>query len=133
MTATAFGSRRTRPGVRALRGLAWVTWRQHRLGVAGALVLFGGLGLYMVSNGLSMHHAYTSLGLDTCGDLGGPNCQSQLSAFQQQYQPLVDHLPHFLTILPGLIGVFIGAPLLARELESGTFRFAWTQGRSRSQ
>jgi ABC-type transport system involved in multi-copper enzyme maturation permease subunit len=35
--------------------------------------------------------------------------------------------------LPGLIGVFVGAPLVARELESGTFRFAWTQGRSRVQ
>ena len=35
--------------------------------------------------------------------------------------------------LPGLIGVFVGAPLVARELESGTFRFAWTQGRSRAQ
>lgn len=30
-------------------------------------------------------------------------------------------------ILPALIGVFVGAPLLARELETGTFRFAWTQ------
>jgi hypothetical protein len=27
-----------------------------------------------------------------------------------------------------LIGAFIGAPVLARELETGTFRFAWTQG-----
>jgi hypothetical protein len=30
--------------------------------------------------------------------------------------------------LPGIIGAFAGAPLLARELETGTFRFAWTQG-----
>jgi ABC-type transport system involved in multi-copper enzyme maturation permease subunit len=36
-------------------------------------------------------------------------------------------------LLPGLIGVFVGAPLVARELESGTFRFAWTQARSRVQ
>jgi hypothetical protein len=27
-----------------------------------------------------------------------------------------------------LIGAFVGAPLLARELETGTFRYAWTQG-----
>ena len=27
-----------------------------------------------------------------------------------------------------MIGAFAGAPLLARELETGTFRFAWTQG-----
>ncbi|WP_034213172.1 ABC transporter permease subunit [Actinoplanes subtropicus] len=33
-----------------------------------------------------------------------------------------------LLVLPVLLGVFVGAPLLARELESGTFRFAWTQG-----
>ena len=31
-------------------------------------------------------------------------------------------------LLPGLLGVFVGAPVVARELESGTYRFAWTQG-----
>jgi hypothetical protein len=31
-------------------------------------------------------------------------------------------------LLPVLIGSFSGAPLLARELETGTFRYAWTQG-----
>jgi hypothetical protein len=30
--------------------------------------------------------------------------------------------------LPFLVAVFIGAPLFARTLETGTFRFAWTQG-----
>jgi ABC-type transport system involved in multi-copper enzyme maturation permease subunit len=30
--------------------------------------------------------------------------------------------------LPVLIGVFVGAPLISRELESGTYRFTWTQG-----
>ena len=33
-----------------------------------------------------------------------------------------------LQVVPALIGAFVGAPVLARELESGTFRFAWTQG-----
>ena len=27
-----------------------------------------------------------------------------------------------------LVGVFVGGPVLAREFETGTFRFAWTQG-----
>ena len=31
-------------------------------------------------------------------------------------------------MVPALIGAFAGAPVLARELETGTFRFAWTQG-----
>jgi ABC-type transport system involved in multi-copper enzyme maturation permease subunit len=33
-----------------------------------------------------------------------------------------------LQLLPALVGAFAGAPVLARELEAGTFRFAWTQG-----
>ena len=34
-------------------------------------------------------------------------------------------------VVPGLLGVFCGAPLVAGELESGTFRLAWTQDVSR--
>src|SRR6266542_41145 len=133
MTATALSPGRARPRVPALRGLAWVTWRQHRFALAGVLAVLGGLGVFMLFNGLAMHHAYTSLGLDTCGKLSGPSCQSQLTAFQQDYGNSADRLPHYLMILPALIGVFAGAPLVARELESGTFRFAWTQGRIRVQ
>jgi hypothetical protein len=33
-----------------------------------------------------------------------------------------------LQALPALVGAFVGAPLLAREMETGTFRYAWTQG-----
>ena len=33
-----------------------------------------------------------------------------------------------LQVVPALIGAFVGAPVLARELETGTFRYAWTQG-----
>jgi hypothetical protein len=29
---------------------------------------------------------------------------------------------------PALVGAFVGAPVLARELETGTFWFAWTLG-----
>lgn len=133
MTATVLRPRRTRPPVPMLRGLAWVTWRQHRLGIAGVLVVSAGLGPFMLINGLAVHHTYTKLGLSRCGALDGASCQTQLATFQQDYQPLADHLPHYLAFLPGLIGVFVGAPLVARELESGTFRFAWSQGRSRIQ
>ena len=30
--------------------------------------------------------------------------------------------------MPALIGAFAGTPVLARELETGTFRYTWTQG-----
>ena len=35
--------------------------------------------------------------------------------------------------VPGLLGVFWGAPLVAGELESGSFRLAWTQDISRAR
>ncbi len=35
--------------------------------------------------------------------------------------------------LPALIGAFWGAPLVAREVEAGTHRLAWTQGISRTR
>ena len=128
MTATALRPRRVRPAIPAVRGLTWATWRQHRLALAGVFVVLGGLGLLMLVNGLAMHHTYTRLGLDTCGSLASASCQTQLSIFQQDYFGWADQLPHLLTFLPGLIGMFVGAPLLAREFETGTFRFAWTQG-----
>ncbi len=30
--------------------------------------------------------------------------------------------------MPALIGAFVGAPEMAREMETGTFRYAWTLG-----
>ena len=36
-------------------------------------------------------------------------------------------------VFPGLLGAFWGAPLVAAELESGSFRLAWTQDVSRAR
>ena len=38
-----------------------------------------------------------------------------------------------LRLFPLVIGAFVGAPLIAREMESGTYRFAWTQGVGRTR
>ena len=35
--------------------------------------------------------------------------------------------------VPGLIAIFWGAPLITREIETGTFRLAWTQSVTRSR
>ena len=39
----------------------------------------------------------------------------------------------FVILTPALIGAFAGAPVLARELETGTYRYAWTQGFGRER
>jgi hypothetical protein len=40
-------------------------------------------------------------------------------------------LQFILMVLPALLGIFWGAPLVARELETGTFRLGWTQSVTR--
>jgi hypothetical protein len=45
---------------------------------------------------------------------------------------LLQDLGTVLVVLPGIMGAFWGAPLVARELETGTFRLAWTQSFSRT-
>lgn len=36
-------------------------------------------------------------------------------------------------LAPALVGAFLGAPLVARELENGTYRLAWSQGVTRTR
>ena len=116
--------------------LAWVTWRQHRVALGGAAALLGALSLYMLIAGLKMRAAMDSLGLNTCHPVTAARCATQLQIFQTAnavYYTTAQTVSGVLQVVPVLIGVFAGAPLLARELETGTFRFAWTQGCGRTR
>lgn len=42
-------------------------------------------------------------------------------------------LSALVVVVPGILGMFWGAPLVAAELESGSFRLAWTQDASRAR
>jgi hypothetical protein len=128
MTATTVQA----PSVRwRVGGLSWVTWRQHRMAIAGLIGVLGALAIFLLINGLSMHSGYDKLGLNSCGDPNGPRCADQLQQFRSDYQEWVQLIPRLFMFLPAICGVFIGAPVVARELETGTFRFAWTQGSNR--
>jgi hypothetical protein len=105
------------------RRMAWVIWRQHRIAVAGLAAFLGGLALYVWMVGNQLHHAY--LAATTCNP-NSPTCADLITRFN-----FINHAlqgGYLLQPVPALIGAFLGAPLLARELETGTFRYAWTQG-----
>ena len=56
-----------------------------------------------------------------------------LNQFQSNYNAAF-HLTQLLVIAaPALIGMFWGAPLIGRELETGTHQFAWNQTVTRSR
>ena len=106
--------------------LAWVTWRQHRAALAGVAALLGGLGLYLVIMGLKIHSGYASV--TSCHPATSAACALTGRLFNDDYHPTAQTMAGFLQVIPALVGVFVGGPVLARELETGTFRFAWTQG-----
>jgi len=112
------------------RRMAGVTWRQHRIALAGVAVLLGALAVWLWTIGTSLHAAYTAA--VTCHPASSAACQNLVNNFNVS---ATDHTMGgkgaagvLLQVLPVLIGAFAGAPALARELETGTFRYAWTQG-----
>jgi hypothetical protein len=106
--------------------LAWVTWRQHRVALAGVTVLLGGLGLYLLIMGLRIRSGYASVA--SCHPATSAACGLATNLFLRDYYPTAQTMTGFLQVVPVLVGVFAGGPVLAREFETGTFRFAWTQG-----
>jgi ABC-type transport system involved in multi-copper enzyme maturation permease subunit len=103
------------------RRMAWVTWRQHRAALAGAAAFLGAFAVYLWLTGLQMHHAEAAY----CHPAGSLGCAIN---FTGRYGETAIIVSIALQAVPALIGAFIGAPVLARELETGTFRYAWTQG-----
>jgi hypothetical protein len=106
------------------RRMAGVTWRQHRIALVGVAVLLGALAVYLWIAGLPLHHAYAAA--VTCRPVSSATCQGLDSTLDGMDSFLSNGF--ILQVLPVLFGAFVGAPAVARELETGTFRFAWTQG-----
>jgi hypothetical protein len=103
--------------------------RQFRTQAAvgfGALVL---LAIVLLVTGLHLSHVYDATVAHCAKD---HDCAAATSSFLQINATLRAALNPLIVVVPGIIGVFWGAPLIARELEAGTFRLAWTQGVTRA-
>ena len=116
------------------RGMAWVTWRQQRALLISVPAVLVAVAVLLVILGLKAHHDYAPL--VNCslnqGQQSGA-CQKLFSHFNSTDWPLANTVSILVALAPVLIGAFAGAPLLARELESGSYRFAWTQGLGRER
>ncbi|SIN41717.1 ABC transporter permease [Micromonospora cremea] len=121
--------------------MIWLTWRQHRKQAFFTLLGFAALAALMVPIGLSMRSSFADLGLAECvRQLNDPTvaaavrdgCDAGFHRFNNRYGSL-NLLAVLLITLPVLVGLFWGAPLVAREVEHGTHRFVWTQGVGRTR
>ena len=111
--------------------LAWVAWRRYRGTLVATVGVLVALGAFLLVDGLRMRTAYDSY--LSCTPTRSLSCQFAWETFRDGYaQPGLVQV--VLMFVPGVVGVFAGAPVLARELETGTYRYTWTQtvGRTRA-
>ena len=111
--------------------MIWVTWRQFRAQAIAGLAILAAATAYFVITGLSMHHTYT-IDAAGCSSLGD-GCDGALSQFRDGYAGAFDLVQLLMIVTVGLLGVFWGAPLIARELENGTHQVAWNQSITRTR
>jgi hypothetical protein len=114
--------------------MIWLAWRQSRIPfLAGVVVVIAVAAAFAATRPAL---------LDLAGDTGfaacTTACDTAADTFLQQagrlYFGRMSNLAMLILFgIPGLIGVFWGAPLVARELETGTYRLVWNQTVSRTR
>ena len=116
--------------------MIWLTWRQFRVQALTAATALAAVAILLGVTGPPMANRYAASGLAGCH---GDGCANLASAFLSQLQTgAVDHVVYPVGLLlilatPALIGLFWGAPLIAREFETGTYRLAWNQSVTRTR
>jgi ABC-type transport system involved in multi-copper enzyme maturation permease subunit len=109
--------------------MIWLTWRQHRIEILimGVLLLF--IAIFLLVTGL--HIATESQHIVLCKQQHGEDgCLAEQVELTNSINRIVENVAVLVlgNVLPVLAGMFIGASVVARELEQGTYRMIWTQG-----
>ncbi|MCQ8188908.1 translation initiation factor IF-2 [Streptomyces rugosispiralis] len=146
---SSIGIRIRVPGARLrARGLVWLVARQHRAALWAGLAVVVVIGAYIVWQRAGMVGYVGAHDIQGCADVNaGALCHGKEISPQEGTNPTAEAFRHLtdtyrtpllntgrlLIALPALIGVFIGAPLFARELETGTHQVVWTQSVGRTR
>jgi len=113
--------------------MMWLTWRQFRtqtiVATAGLVVVAIVLAVSGVQLADKFHGSIAGCAAHgSCGQLAGDFLQSLRGS---GYQAVALGITVLIYAVPGLIGVFWGAPLITREIEGHTLSLAWTQSVTR--
>jgi hypothetical protein len=109
-----------------LTRFAWLQFRMQAAIAVGALTV---IAVVLAVTGPGLVHVYNS-SVANCAASG--NCAAATTALLAKDHLLQD-LGNLLIALPALVGMFWGAPLVARELETGTEQLVWAQGVTRTR
>jgi ABC-type transport system involved in multi-copper enzyme maturation permease subunit len=109
--------------------MTWFAWRQFRTQALVVLAILLGAGVFFAVTGPHLASLYH--GMKTCTT--PIVCTGFSHSLINEYNKFYPWAQALSVAFPAILGVFWGAPLIARELESGTYRLAWTQGVTRSR
>jgi len=106
--------------------MTWMVWRQHRTEVVALAIFVSVIATALVVLGRPMHALFPAGSAHCLTPPLDLTCRFAQARLTQDYgySTIVLILLNF---APYAIGGFLGAPLLARELEAGTWQLAWTQ------
>jgi hypothetical protein len=110
--------------------MIWLTWRQFRASAGMMAAALSLLAVILALTGPGLADEYSS-GIEACTSRG--DCSNFVDQFFRDNRGAFLAVTAVVLVLPALIGLFWGAPLIARELEAGTHRLAWTQSVTRTR
>lgn len=114
--------------------MIWLTWRQFRVRAVTAAAALALFAILLAATGPHMASLYAASGITGCQ---GGGCQHLASNFLGELAGTygVIYIIGLAAILlaPAIIGLFWGAPLIAAELDSGTYALAWNQSITRTR
>jgi hypothetical protein len=116
--------------------MTWLTWRQFRVQAVTAAAALAAFAILLALTGPHLASLYAASGISGCQDA---SCAELASNFLQQVYAAGTYWVLYLLgvviilLTPAVIGLFWGAPLIARELETGTSALAWNQSVTRTR
>jgi ABC-type transport system involved in multi-copper enzyme maturation permease subunit len=108
-----------------------LTLRLARPNILASIILLAAVALYVVLTRRAMSNYLEASGLNACLASGG-DCRALTRDFTAKFNVVINSY-RLITLVPLLTGMFWGGPLIAREVEQGTHRLAWTQSVSRGR
>ncbi|NJP98271.1 ABC transporter permease [Nonomuraea sp. FMUSA5-5] len=110
--------------------MIWLTWRQFRGAAVLTATLLVLLAAVLLTTGSRLANDYAT-GIASC--TRGEECVGFYDRFFGEYELPFLASTLVVLILPALVGLFWGAPLITRELESGTHLLVWNQSITRTR
>lgn len=111
--------------------MIWLTWRQFRAPAAAVFGTLSAFAVILAVTGPRIADEYAT-GIASCTADSGA-CKEFVDRFFNDYQNTFLAVTALVLLLPALIGLFWGAPLFTRELETGTHRLVWNQSVTRTR